>query len=456
MASRFKYSGTRDVEGVTRRSKESGGSYDSYLSQEASFFKVGEGENAVRILPPTWAMDFREELAKGIDAGLSREKASAAAAKKYPDQAKEFEKWGDGWEIQVWLHRNVGPDNGTYLCLDKMQGERCPVCEAQRDATDEDEANSLKVGKRPMCYVIDRNNEKAGPQILSMPLTLFREINTRSIDKKDGSAILIDDPEEGFDVLFTREGKDLRTKYTGVEVERDPTPIHEDQKKQDKWLDYITANPLPDLLQFYPADHIEKVLFGRTERRRSEAAEEEDRPSRRSRRGAETEEDSSEERSSRRSSRIRSEPEDDTEEDRPRRGRREEPAEEDSEETPRRGRRGREEPAEDEEADRPSRSSSRGKRGGDEEEDQPEERSSRRSRRDAEEPAEEDSEAEEAAEDTGRRGRRGSRDAAEDEDAPRGGRVERRRMAAPKDEAEDEEDPSGQARRKLERLGRRR
>ena len=88
MAFKFR-GGDRSSEDVTRRSKMSGGNYDNYLSSDAPFFKAKEGENTVRIMPPTW-----------------------------DDQ----EKWGNGWEIVVWLHRNVGPDNGTYLCLDKMKG----------------------------------------------------------------------------------------------------------------------------------------------------------------------------------------------------------------------------------------------------------------------------------------------------------------------------------------------
>ena len=302
MAFKFR-GGDRSSEDVTRRSKMSGGNYDNYLSSDAPFFKAKEGENTVRIMPPTW-----------------------------DDQ----EKWGNGWEIVVWLHRNVGPDNGTYLCLDKMKGIPCPICEARRDATDEDEAKELQVNPRPLCWVIDRNNEKAGPQVMGMPISLFRDINTRSIDKKTGDVLVIDGDKEGYgyDVMFNREGNDLRTKYTAVEIDREETALAESEKTQQRWLDFIEDHPLPDMLVFYEAAHIEKVLFGKSERRRGSEPAEEETDRRSERRGR------------------REEPAAAEEAPRGRRGRAE-PAEE--EEVPR-SRRGRSDPAEEEEAPaRPSR-----------------------------------------------------------------------------------------------------
>ncbi len=228
---RFVYRGKdRQVEDIARRSKQSGGGFDSFLTSDVQMFKAREGDCAVRILPPTW---------------------------------DDVDKWKDGWEIQIFMHYGVGPDEGAYLCLDKMKGESCPVCEARREATDPEEAKELRAGWRALCWVIDRDNEKAGPQVWSMPVSLFRDINARSIDKRTNAVILIDDPEEGFDVLFHREGTDKRTKYTQVEVERDPTPLHDEDKTQAKWLEYIQDNPLPEILKYYESSYIEGVLFGR-------------------------------------------------------------------------------------------------------------------------------------------------------------------------------------------------
>jgi len=243
----FKYHGrSRKVEDVVRRSKQSGGSYDSFLIPGIIKYKPREGENRIRVLPRTW---------------------------------KDTEKWGDNWEVLASLHRNVGPDEATYLCLDKMQGKKCPVCEVRRKAESE-EADALRVQVRPMVWIIDRDNEKAGVQLWDMPLGLFRDINRRSVDKKTNAVILVDDPEEGFDIMFTREGEGKTTKYVSVEIDRDPTPLHDNERKMARYLEYVQENPVPSVLNFYDAAHIEKVLFGQVEaaqkRRRDDDDEDED------------------------------------------------------------------------------------------------------------------------------------------------------------------------------------
>lgn len=394
----FKYSATRQTEEVVRKSKQSSGGYDSWLSPDATFLKIDEGQNEIRILPPTWALDFRDLLAEGLDNGLGRDKAMAAAAKKYPEQAEEFKRWGDGWEITVFIHRNVGPDNGTYLCLDKMLGEPCPVCEARRDA-DEEEADKLKVQSRIVAWIIDRKRASAGPQVGSLPLTLTRDINGRSVDKKSSGVILIDDPYEGYDVTFTREGSDLRTKYTQVDISRDPSPVSDDKKKMEQWLQFIEDHPLPELLVYHDAEHIEKVLFGKTERRGKdkEEVEEARATSRSSRRAPAAEPDEEPEATARSSRRARAaDPEPESEP-------------EPEAETPRRSRRA---PPPEEEVE-----------------------------------AETEAEPEETPR---RRGRAAPEASAEEPEDANGGLTRRRGRSAPPDEAEDETpEPSTQARGKL-------
>lgn len=267
---KFKFrGGSRSVESVVRKSKQSGGNFDRLIKEDCPGFKVGDGENCIRIMPAGW---------------------------------DDVDKWGDGWEIPVEVHYGVGPDEQQYFCLDKMQDEACPVCEARSSAQSEEESSELKSTWRALCWIIDRDNEKAGPMLWSMPMTVFKEINLRSVDKKSNTPILIDDPEDGYDITFNKEGSGLRTKYTAFEIDRDPSPLHDDEDKQDDWLEYITENNIPDIMQFFKYDHIEKVLFGKGKSKGDEEEEEEEeapRSSRRRRRG-EDESGDEEPRSSRR------------------------------------------------------------------------------------------------------------------------------------------------------------
>lgn len=391
----FKYRGKeRKTEDVVRRSKQAGGSYDSILSPDISMFKAREGEGTVRILPPTWDLDG---------------------------------KWGNDWAIQIYMHYGVGPDEASYLCSDKLKGEPCPVCEARRDA-DGDEAQQLKPSWRALCWIIDRANEKAGPQVWSMPATVFREINNRSVNKKTNAVICIDDPEEGYDVVFNRVGTDLRTDWNGINIDQDPSPIHDDEKKQARWLKYIEENPLPDCLNFYDPDYIEKVLSGKVEKRRRKAADEDD-------------EDQEEAPRQRRTARAAAEDDDEDEAPRSRRGRAE-PEEEDEDEAPRRRRRASAD-EDDEEQEAPSRRRPRTAATEEDEEESP--RSRRRPKPEAEE---EEEELPFEAKGKGNGKAAASDDADEEEAAPSRRRA---RTAAAEDEDEDEA-PAKQAKRKLERL----
>lgn len=231
---KFVYRGDkRTAESTMRKSKEGTRDYDSFVKPGIPFFKPKEGENCIRILPSTW-----EE----------------------PD-----------WDYPIFLHYNIGPDEGRYLCTAKMKDEPCAACDAKLEAADAEEADQLSPSKGAVCWLVDRDNEKAGPQMWVMPLTKVRnEILTRSIDKKTRAPILIDDPEEGFDVVFTRTGTGQKTNYTGVEVVRDPSPLCENEKTQEKWLAYIAENPLPACLNFYDADYLGKILHGKAVRKPAE------------------------------------------------------------------------------------------------------------------------------------------------------------------------------------------
>src|SRR5580765_6786266 len=215
----FVYKG-RTAESIRQR-EQSGSDYDRYTTTEYPNYRPKDGDNTIRLLPPGWMKS-----------------------------SKLREKWGDQWGIEIWLHRNIGVDNGTYLCPNKMKGEPCPYCEARSDLlveegeTDKYEKKDKKGNRkeRPsdklkprlgvLCLLIDRDDEKAGPQTWTMPKKQIEvEIQTRSRHKKTGAPILVDHPEEGFDISFKKTGSRLTTKYIGVDVSRDATPLSDNPKR---------------------------------------------------------------------------------------------------------------------------------------------------------------------------------------------------------------------------------
>jgi len=193
------------------------------LKDAVKLFKPSDKENAIRFLPPTW------------------------------DKATHY-----GHDI--WVHFGVGPDRQTYLCLHKMKGEDCPICEERQQAVrdgDEKYAKDLEPKRRVLTYLVDRNAEKEGVQAWAMPWTLDRDICSVSTDRKSGEVLPIDHPDEGYDVLFDKRGAKDRTEYSGVSIDRRDSPLG-----RSEWLDFAVDHPLPEQLIYYDYDHIKKAFGG--------------------------------------------------------------------------------------------------------------------------------------------------------------------------------------------------
>lgn len=232
MAIKFEYK-KRSADDVNKRSQQqaSGSQTDKIVKEGFKVVTAKEGENRFRIMPPTWA------------------------------NPKHY-------GFDVWIHYGVGPDKGQYLCLDKMKGTKCPICEqgylpAKKEWEDETNKarkeelkkymNSLAPKRQVAMWVIDRNEEKEGPQLFKMPWTMDRNFSRLSIDPTDKSVISIDSPSEGegYDIIFTRLGKGLNTEYEGEQIARRSTSLGD-----DKWLEFIMKNPIPDCFISFTYEYI--------------------------------------------------------------------------------------------------------------------------------------------------------------------------------------------------------
>lgn len=229
MTKRFVYR-EPSKESLNKRASQTGGMYDSVLKDDIPVFKPKEGSNCVRFLPSTW------------------------------DGAEHY-------GLDVYIHYGIGPDSQRYLCLDKMKGEPCPICEEHRRAQrsgEGDYASALRPTKRVLVWMIDRDKESEGPQLWLIPFTVDRDISSLSINKRTGEVLAIDHPEKGYDVEFERKGTDLKTKYVGLQIARDSVYLGPDEKTEDTWLNYILDKPLPTLLCYFEYDYITKVFIGQT------------------------------------------------------------------------------------------------------------------------------------------------------------------------------------------------
>lgn len=228
----FKYQ-RRSADDVKTRINMRTGGFDTIILPQYKFYKLKDGKNMVRILPRTW------ELKKGEQ---------------------------DHYGLDLWVNYGIGIDNQSYLSLSKMLGKPDPISEAKFEAErqgDEKLARALQARRRVLVWMVDRMAEDEGPQIWSIPISVDKDFNTISRDEDTNAVVYVDDPEEGADIRFYKEGSGIGTKYPPARMKlQQQSPIHEDQAIQDEWCEYIAANPLPDCLQYFSYEHIQLVFGG--------------------------------------------------------------------------------------------------------------------------------------------------------------------------------------------------
>jgi hypothetical protein len=409
----FVYKG-RSADSVKERAEQTGGRFDSILKSGTDTFTPHVGENIVRILPPTW----------------------------------DSEHFG----FPIWVHGRIGEDNSSYLCLRKMKNKECPICAAAKEAKDDgeaDEAKALNPSQRYLYYIVDRKEKNASALVWNASWTQDRDIADACRNMKTGKVLLIDHPDEGYDISFRRTGQGLKTRYGSPQVDRDKSPISDDDDEQAEILETIEASPLPDLLHYYDAEYLEKVLSGgsKKDEELDDGDDDDDKPSKRKKRG-DADEDEEEDRPKKKKKPAADEEEDDGEEEDEKPKKKKKPAadeDEEEDEKPTRRRRGREEDEEEEareddtdgddagdeeEDEKPSRSK-RSRRGSDADEDEEEEKPKKKRR-----PADEDEEEDEKP----KRRRAADEDEEEEDEKPK------RRRAADEDEEEDEKPKRRKAR----------
>jgi hypothetical protein len=226
---KFKYR-PRTSEEMQRRAHQTGGSKEGFVKQDIQTWTPKDGDNKIRICPPTW------------------------------DEATHY-------GLEVFAHYGIGPDNSSFLCPKKHHAEQCSPCDARVELMndgDEEGARDLNWKKRVGMWIIDRKEESKGPQLWFAPWTLDQEIAKQSIDES-GEVMPLDHPEEGYDVTFTREKGAGNTppKYVGVKIARRSSPLFDDDDEVEATLKYISENPVPDCLVFHDSEYIQKVFEGK-------------------------------------------------------------------------------------------------------------------------------------------------------------------------------------------------
>ena len=215
----------RPNEDWERRTNLSTGDFEGWLVNGVRLFTPAKGENLVRFMPPS-------------------------------------SRWQDArhYGLDVFLHYGVGPSPGaTVLCPFKMRHEDCPICHERAHAErrrDEDLAKQLKVTYRVLTLILNMKDEAQGVMAWGVPYTLGEQIGKAARDRSTGEWRWIDNPTEGFNIFFDKEGDGMLTKYTGVQLQSKSTPI------ASHYLDWVEEHPVPELLRWRSYDEVKRLYEG--------------------------------------------------------------------------------------------------------------------------------------------------------------------------------------------------
>jgi len=224
----FVYAGDQTYEQVQHTREE--GRWDSIFVPGVKQFKAATGTNRIRILPGTWD-----------------------------------DNPYNNWSYKVYLHKNVGADGGNYLCLNKMRGEACPVCEAsleERNNGDEEAAKKLQYKTDHLMWVIDRNLRKPEPlpQLFELSWFYMQDVLAITADDYSGQAMLVSNLDEGHDLSFIR-GEDEYKRPSAWRFSQQGSPAVPPQHRRNL-EEFLWQNPIPDLLLFRDYDEIYRKLYG--------------------------------------------------------------------------------------------------------------------------------------------------------------------------------------------------
>jgi hypothetical protein len=197
-----------------------------YLKGNYPIYGPKEGENIIRIIPPLEIAEL------------------------------------NSFAMDIWFHRNVGPNRDFLLCNKNLFGDPCYVCSVPDDrmwTEQPDVAKTYYPEHKFLIWVLDlklpQNAEKSGyPHIWPAPKTLVLDIISASEDKERKTFINPEHPELGMPIYFTRTGTRKETKYHGVQCGRNAMPI---SPELSKFMCYFTEE-----LVVLPFEEGKKMALG--------------------------------------------------------------------------------------------------------------------------------------------------------------------------------------------------
>lgn len=172
---------------------------------------------------------------------------------------------------QLEVHRRIGTSYNDYLCAKRMFGQRCAICDAQKqayDAGDAETGKSLYPQTRVVYNIIDLNDPDSGIQLFEISYAWFekqlREL--AAMKSKKGQPIIFGDWEIGKTIVFYgskgQYGKGDYFEPKNYSFEEREKPYTEEIVKRAHPLDEYFVMPDYDVVE---ADYLQAPLASRVD-----------------------------------------------------------------------------------------------------------------------------------------------------------------------------------------------
>ena len=122
--------------------------------------------------------------------------------------------------------KKVSKENTDIICQE--------IQRLQKSGATEEEYRHLFPRKKVLFNVVDMDRQQEGVKVWVAPYTAADDIVRLCYDKRTKEIHDISHPVNGYDVFITREGEGLTTKYKGIQLDRNPSSI-----ANENWLDEL-------------------------------------------------------------------------------------------------------------------------------------------------------------------------------------------------------------------------
>jgi len=177
------------------------------VPENVSFWKCGSGKHIIDILP-------------------------FVAGPNVPN--KNVDEGDVEYVIDVWVHRNVGPKEDSFVCPTRTWGEPCPICEDLKENEYDEEYVKGMRSKRQSVYLVwvhdSAKEEEEGIKIFNTAhFFMQNHLDELAEIPRGGGVIIFSDLDEGKSVAFTRKGTGAgNTQFLGHKFVDRPEPIPDD------------------------------------------------------------------------------------------------------------------------------------------------------------------------------------------------------------------------------------